>query len=197
TSENGGSSIQPRGAPEEPAMLVIDNRRVPHDLRTVRLIVSAYDINAMSDGNTPRYGFKYPRHSNRYFNATFISNEQEIFYGAKTRHSGSPWTRGGGLDRPKVKLPEDRRFRSHDHFYYDNDPAGGNFHNRVTRYWLYLMGHPACENEVVRVVVNNFGIDLREDTEPNHNDLLNRNFVYGSKGQLYRIDDEWWFTDNW
>src|SRR5205807_1562523 len=89
TSENGGSSIQPRGAPEEPAMLVIDNRRVPHDLRTVRLIVSAYDVNAMSDGNTPRYAFKYPRHSNRYFNATFISNEQEIFYGAKTRHSGS------------------------------------------------------------------------------------------------------------
>ena len=91
-------------------MLVIDNRRVPHDLRTVRLIVSANDLNAMSDGNTPRYGFKYPRHSNRYFNATFISNEQEIFYGGKARNSGSPWTRGGGLDRPKFKLPEDRRF---------------------------------------------------------------------------------------
>ncbi|HMC28091.1 MAG TPA: lamin tail domain-containing protein, partial [Verrucomicrobiae bacterium] len=171
TGENGGSCVQPRGGPDEPAMLVIDNRRVPRDLRTVRLIVSANDLNAMADGNTPRYGFKYPRHSNRYFNATFISNEQEIFYGGKARNSGSPWTRGGGLDRPKFKLPEDRRFRSHGHFYFDNDPAGGNFHNRVTRYWLYLMGHAASENEIVRVIVNGHGIDLREDTEPVHNDL--------------------------
>src|SRR6185295_6969786 len=174
-----------------------DNRRVARDLRTARFIVSAHDIAAMADGNTPRFEFKYPRHSNRYFNATFISNEEEIFYGGRIRNSGSPWTRGGGLDRPKFKLPEDRRFRSHNHFYFDNDPAGGNFHNRVTRYWLYLMSHPANENEIVRVVVNGFGMDLREDTEPVHNDFLERNFHLGSKGNLYRIDDEWWFMDNW
>ena len=113
------------------------------------------------------------------------------------RNSGSPWTRGGGLDRPKFKLPNDRRFRSHSHYYYDNDPAGGNFHNRVTRYWLYLMGHPVSESEIVRLVVNNYGIDLREEIEPVHHDLLNRNFDRGSHGQLYRIDDEWWFADNW
>jgi len=59
------------------------------------------------------------------------------------------------------------------------------------------MNHPVCENEIVRVVVNSFGIDLREETEPMHNDFLDRNFHLGSKGQLYRIDDEWWFTDNW
>jgi len=175
----------------------LDCGRIPHDLRTVRIIVSNHDLNAMADGNTPRHDFKFPRHSNRYFNATFISNEEEIFYNGKARNSGSPWTRGGGLDRPKIKFPEDRRFRSHDHMYFDNDPAGGNFHNRVTRYWLYLMNHPASENEIVRVVVNNFGIDLREETEPLHNNFLNRNFHNGSKGQLYRIDDEWWFTDNW
>lgn len=196
-AENGSTSVLPRSGAAAPAMFVIDNRRAPRDLRTVRFIVSAADLNAMADGNTARHGFKYPRHSNRYFNATFISNEEEIYYNCQARNSGSPWTRGGGLDRPKFKTPADRRFRSHDHFYFDNDAAGGNFHNRVTRYWLYLMGHAAAENEIVRVVLNNSGFDLREDTEPVHNDLLNRNFHNGSKGQLYRIDDEWWFTDNW
>jgi hypothetical protein len=197
TAANGTTCVLPRNGAEEPAMFVVDNRRVPRDLRTARFIVSAHDLNAIADGNTPRFQFKYPRHSNRYFNATFISNEQEIFYNGKIRNSGSPWTRGGGLDRPKFKLPEDRPFRSHHHFYFDNDAAGGNYNNRVTRYWLYLMGHASAENEVIRVVVNNFGIDLREDTEPVHNDLLDRSFHLGSKGQLYRIDDEWWFIDNW
>ncbi|HUR44710.1 MAG TPA: CotH kinase family protein, partial [Candidatus Saccharimonadales bacterium] len=110
---------------------------------------------------------------------------------------GSPWTRGGGLDRPKFKLPGDRLFRAHDHMYYDIDPAGGNFHNRVTRYWLYLMGYPVNENEIVRVIINNYGIDIREDTEPVHNDFVSRSFRDGNRGHLYRVDDEWWFMDNW
>ena len=59
------------------------------------------------------------------------------------------------------------------------------------------MGHPINENEIVRVVVNNFGIDLREDTEPVGNNMVARNFRNGNQGQLYRIDDEWWFMDNW
>ncbi len=196
-AQNGQTCVLPRAAAEKPALFVVDDRVVPRDLRTERFVVSSYALSAIGDGNNARFGFKYPRHSNRYWNCTFISNEDEIFYNAEIRNSGSPWTRGGGLDRPKFKLPGDRLFRSHDHFYCDNDPAGGNFHNRVTRYWLYLLGQPACENEIVRVVVNNYGIDLREDTEPVHNDLLNRNFKHGSHGQLYRIDDEWWFTDNW
>jgi hypothetical protein len=197
TARNGLAASQPRLGSENPAMLVIDDRNVPRDLRTVRFIVSQHDLSAIADGNTAKYGFKYPRHSNRYVNCTFISNEQDIFYNGENRNSGSPWTRGGGLDRPKFKVPGDRLFRGHDHLYFDNDPAGGNFHNRVTRYWLYLMGHPVNENEIVRVVVNNYGIDLREDTEPVGNNMVARNFRNGNQGQLYRIDDEWWFMDNW
>jgi Lamin Tail Domain/CotH kinase protein len=196
-AKNGRACLSPRQGTDKPALYVTDDRSLPRDLRTARFVVSAYDLNAMADGNTAKHGFRYPRHSNRYFNCTFISNEEEVFYHGEIRNSGSPWTRGGGLDRPKFKLPGDRPFRSHDHFYFDNDPGGGNFHNRVTRYWLYLLGHPVSENEIMRVVVNNFGIDLREDTEPVHNDLLSRNFKHGNRGQLYRIDDEWWFTDNW
>lgn len=196
-AKDGGEALQPKGGADVPALLVIDDRNVPRDLRSARFIVSRKDIQAIADGNTAKYGFKYPRHSNRYVNCTFISNEEEIAYNAEIRNSGSPWTRGGGMERPKVKLPGDRLFRAHGHLYFDNDVAGGNFHNRVTRYWLYLLGHPASENEVVRVVVNNSGIEVREDTEPVGNDLLERNFKKGDEGQLYRIDDEWWFMDNW
>ena len=27
--------------------------------------------------------------------------------------------------------------------------------------------------------------------------MLNRNFSHGTRGDLYRLDDEWWFMDNW
>ena len=38
---------------------------------------------------------------------------------------------------------------------------------------------------------------MREEVEPVANDFLRRNFNEGVKGNLYRIDDEWWFTDGW
>src|SRR5204863_5433773 len=44
TAENGGTCVLPRGGPEEPAMFVVDNRRVPRDLRTARFVVSAHDL---------------------------------------------------------------------------------------------------------------------------------------------------------
>ena len=55
----------------------------------------------------------------------------------------------------------------------------------------------ANENEFVEVVINGGDKSLREDVEPNANDFLKRNWESGEKGELYRIDDEWWFQDNW
>ncbi|MCX6905360.1 MAG: lamin tail domain-containing protein [Verrucomicrobia bacterium] len=197
TATNGRTCLLPRAGPTRPALYQVDDRAFPRDLRMIRFVVSAFDLDAMGNGNTARHGFKHPLYSNRHFNCTFISNEEDIFYSGGLRNSGSPFTRGGWPDRPKFKLPGDRPFRSHEHFYFDNDAAGGNFHNRVARYWLYLLGHPVAENEVVRVLINHYNADLREETEPVGSDLLNRNFAHGSKGDLYRIDDEWWFMDNW
>lgn len=97
-----------------------------------------------------------------------------------------------------MEAPHDRLFRSHVKFTFDNDPDGGaRHHNRITRQFLYLLGHPASENESVRLVVNNSGPMLREDTEPVDTDFLNRYLPHGARGELYRIDDEWWFKDNW
>ena len=70
-------------------MLVVDDRNIPRDLRTVRFIVSQHDLSAIADGNTANYGFKYPRHSNRYVNCTFISNEQDIFYNGESRNAAA------------------------------------------------------------------------------------------------------------
>ena len=196
-TEDGQVCLLPRAGAVRPAMYVVDDRTLPRDLRTARFVISAYDVGAINNGNTSAYGCRFPRLSNAYKNMTFISNEKDVFYNGELRNSGSPWTRGG-LERGKFKLPPDRTFRSHAKFYYDNDPeAGRRYHNRLTRYWLYLLGHPTGENEFIRVVINSGGADIREDTEYVDNDFLDRNFANGSEGELYRIDDEWWFSDAW
>jgi hypothetical protein len=196
-AENGQSTVLPGGGAARPAFFVVDDRSLPRDLRTVRLIVSARDLGALARGGTAEYGFRFPRLSNHYFNGTFIADEEEIVYGAQVRNSGSPRTREGDLRKMKFKLPGDHPFRGRTKFAYDDDAAAGTaYHNRVARYLLYLLGHPANENEFVRAVVNAGPVELREDVEPVDKEFLNRNFAGGSHGELYRIDDEWRFLDS-
>ncbi|MBI2926454.1 MAG: lamin tail domain-containing protein [Verrucomicrobia bacterium] len=194
----GQSSVLPRQAASKPALYAVDSQTVPRDLRTVRAVVSQYDVEAIGNGGGAKYNFKFPRLQNHYFNTTLIMDESDIYYGGEIRNSGSPWTRGGGLDRGKFKVPDDRAFRGHTKFTYDNDPGGGQMtRNRVTRQLLYLLGHAVNEHEFVRFYVNSSYYGVREDTEAIDNEFLDRNFRNGSSGDLYRIDDEWWFTDNW
>ena len=198
TAQNGQSRAQPWPAASRPAMYVVDDRSIQRDLRTARFVVSAFDLDAISNGETAKHQYRYPRLSNHYKNMTFISNEEEVRYAGLIRNSGSPWTRGGDLSRGKWKLPEDRKFRGHVKFMFDNDPTAGRMHhNRITRYWLYLLGHPVNENEFIRVMINSGSPSLREDTEPVAKDMMDRLFENGRQGELYRIDDEWWFTDSW
>ncbi len=193
----GGECLLPRGGASLPAMFVVDDQVVTRDLRLERFILSAYDIGAMLGGNTNKYNWKFPRLNNHYFNATFINNEQEIFYNAELHNSGSGYTRGG-LDRGKWKLPLDRLFRDHRKLTYDNDPDGAaRHHNRLVRYWLYLLGEPVNECEFVRVILNKNAPMLREETEPVSNDYLKRVWKHGTQGKLYRPEFTWWFRDDW
>lgn len=105
TAQNGLTQTIPRFGRAKPALLTIDDRSHPRDLRLMRFILSQYDVEAVANGESPKFGFRYPRHSNHYMNMTFISNEKDIFYNAEVRNSGSPWTRGGDLGRGKWKLP--------------------------------------------------------------------------------------------
>ena len=197
-----GTNHVPRTAPEAPALYVVDNSNIASDLRTQRFVISARDIDYLGGGlaGESKNNYAFPRLSNQYFNATFISNESEVIYNSEIRKSGSPWTRSEGtsLARAKWKPPRDRRFRGYTRRSIDNDAGGSRgYHNRIIRYWLYLLGHAYNENEFVRVIVNGSSASLREDVEPNANDFLKRNWEQGEKGELYRIDDEWWFEDGW
>ncbi len=201
-SSSAGTNHVPRMAPEAPALYVVDNSNIASDLRTQRFVISARDIDYSGGGASgeSKNNFAFPRLSNQYFNATFIGDESEVIYNTEIRKSGSPWTRSDGesLSRAKWKPPRDRRFRGYTRRSIDNDAGGGRgYHNRIIRYWLYLLGHAYNENEFVRVVINGSSASLREDVEPNANDFLKRNWEQGEKGELYRIDDEWWFEDNW
>lgn len=197
----GGATTLPRIAPESPAMWVVDDTTHPADLRRQRFIISARDQNASGGGGeSAAFDYNFPRLSNHYFNTTFIGDDQEIIYNCEMRKSGSPWTRSGSTDfaRLKWKPPGDRPFRGYTKRSVDNDAGGSKaYHNRIIRYWLYLFGHAANENEFVRVIINGGNAELREDVEPNANDFLKRNWEDGQKGELYRIDDEWWFDDDW
>ena len=193
----GATHRQPKWGPTRPALYIVDNRKPKTDLRNVRLIVSDYDMKAISNGGGSKYDYKFPRLSNHYFNATFISNGTDIRYNCEMRNSGSPWTRGNHVNRGKWKMPNDRRFRGKYKLSWDDDANGRVSRNRMTRYMLYLMGHVVNENEMIWFTVNSSSPQMREEVEPVANDFLNRNFTDGVKGNLYRIDDEWWFTDGW
>ncbi|MBI3878126.1 MAG: lamin tail domain-containing protein [Verrucomicrobia bacterium] len=193
----GGVSLLPRDGSSLPAMFIIDDQPVARDLRPERFVISAYDLGGMLGGNTNKYHWKFPRLNNHYFNATFINAEQQVYYNAEIHNSGSGYTRGG-IDRGKWKLPLDRLFRGHRKLTYDNDPDGqARHHNRLVRYWLYLLGEPVNEAEMVRVYINNGKPMLREETEPVSNDYLKRAWPHGTRGFLYRPEFTWWFRDDW
>ena len=192
------STTQPKLGPDRPAMYVVDNSTIPSDLRTQRFVISQYDRDAInttaSGGYSAKYQFDFPRMSNHYFNATFISNENKVIYNAEIRKSGSPFTRssGSGLAQGKWKLPADRYFR--DQRKRVIDPST-DYNDRMGRYFLYQLGHPVNENEWVRTIINGDSAAVREDMEPIGSDYLNRNFENGGESTLLRIDDEWWFED--
>jgi hypothetical protein len=196
---NGLIAQQPRDGGGRPAMYVVDTTTNPGDLRRMRFIVSAVDIEDISnrDGPSSVYGYAFPRLSNHYFNATIIVNETDVLYGCEIRPAGSPWTRGGGIERAKFKFPDDNLFRGKGTLLYRNYDVGWWSHDRIVRYWLYLLGNPTPENEFIQVKVNSGGSSVREEVEVVGNDLLDRAYENGSEGELYKIDDEWWFQDDW
>ena len=199
--DNGLRTTIPRKPASRPALCIFDERTIPKDLRVIRLLISDYHINSIFRGESSEYRYRYPRLSNQYFNATFISHEREIYQGAEFRVSGSPWTLQNSMDRGKWRLPKDRLYRNHGKFAFDNDPTrqGGAFrhHNRMARYLLYLLGHVSGQNEFVYVIINAGSLQVREDVEPVDADYLNRNFKDGNQGELYRVDDDWWMSDHW
>jgi len=196
---NGLTCLQPRDGVARPAMYVVDTATNPSDLRRMRFIVSTADLQDISggDGMSSLYGYAFPRLSNHYFNATIVVNETDVIYGCEIRSAGSPWTRGGGLDRAKFKFPDDNSFRGKGTLLYRNYDVGWWSHDRIVRYWLYLLGNPTPENEFILVKVNSGNSSVREEVEVVGNDFLNRSYENGSDGELYKIDDEWWFQDNW
>ncbi len=205
-AENSGgeTTVMPSPAPVRPAMFIVDTTAVARDLRSQRFVLSARSVQALGNaGQGSAFNYAFPRLSNQYFNCTFIANERHIIYNAEFRKAGSPFQRSDGFSTSqgknlKWKSPRDKRYRGWTRRAIDDDPVVGRSHNnRLVRYWLYLLGHPANEHEFIRIVINNGPAMIREDVETNANDFLKRNWDQGEKGELYRIDDEWWFDDGW
>ena len=143
-----GETVQlPRWGSEKPALYVVDDRQHRGDLRKMRVVVSAYDLGAISSGETSKYDYDFPRLANHYFNATFISNKgtsstMPVFA------TGRPWTRGNNPNCGKLKLQKDKPFRGTKHRWDDDaSNSGRRHHNRITR-MLYLLGHPVMKTSL-------------------------------------------------
>lgn len=205
-NSGGVITTQPRYGANRPAMWIVDDQEIPTQLLRERFVVSAYDRQALntSVGGGATFDYNFPRMSNNFFNATFISNENEIYYNAEIRKSGSPFTRStnSNIDHGKWKLPGDRLFRGRRRSVIDasgTSEGSGTprfYDDRIARYFLYQLGHPINEMEFTFTVINNLAFKRRESHEPISNDFLNRNFADGSEGTLLRIDDEWRFTSD-
>ncbi len=211
---NGESAWLPRGSvqteplatsPPRTALWVVDSQVAATDLRRMRIVMSAYWLGALdtpggaAGGGGATYNYKFPRFSNHYFPCTFVHNDAEPYYGASARKSGSPFTRqtDNQLTRGRVTLPGDKPFRGHNKLYWDNDAAGGSMlNNRVHRYYLYLLGVPANENEVCRVTRNSLTYAVRETNEVFDKDMLDRIWPNGSDGQFFEIDDKFHIADD-
>ena len=179
-----------KGVVATPGLWVCDNQGSPTDLRRMRIVLPAYWGDALSQdsatgGHTVKFNFKFPRLSNHYFPCTFILNESEAYHGASVRKTGSPFTRSTSniLDRGRVLLPADRNFRDEGRLYWDNDSGSAMLHNRIARYWLYLMGVPGNENEICRITKNNLSFSVRETNEAFDKDMLDRIWPNGSAGK--------------
>ena len=77
-TQSGNIIRLPRNAPELPGLYIVDTRSPNTDLRTMRFVVSAFDMGAISGGESRKYNYKFPRLANHYFNSTFISNEEDM-----------------------------------------------------------------------------------------------------------------------
>lgn len=193
----------PPAGPGQPAMWIVDDRTLATDLRRQRLIMSEYDRDALrtSIGLSAKFGFKYPRPSNHYFNATFIHDEKDVYYLCELRKAGSIWGRSFGKDlqRGKWKIPGDRIFRNRDKTNYDFDLLfGGSLNSHLVCHLLYEMGYTASnEQEYTYSAVNGDDINIRNDNELTDNDLLKRSFEDGEKGRLFESSEEWWFKDDY
>lgn len=199
-----GTTLFPRRGQQAPAMWFTDDPLDRQDLRSERFLISARDLKASTttgpdDGDDAAFDFAFPTLSNHYFNCTFISNEKDVFYNYQIRKRGSPFTRSKEADysQAKWKAPSDQRFRGFAKRSIDNDLATDRrFNDRLVRYWLYLLGQPVSQQEVIQVGINGQTAFLSEEIEPINSGFLERNFKNGEKGELYRIDDEFLLTDS-
>ena len=205
-TSNGQEITLPSRAPEIPAMYVVDNDEINTDVTSYRWVVSEYDRRSLTSGSSAAWDWKFPNLSNSYKKMTLIVDETEIFYNCQIRPSGSPWHAGDRSNftkRGKFKLPRDKRLRGLSKLSWDNTPAaegaGNLFNNKVPRYILYLMGHAVNENEFCTIIENGGrSRNSIELFEPIGNDFLERNYGdNGPQGDLYRVDDVFFFDDNY
>ena len=162
TAANGTTGECPRNGAAMPGMWIVDNSPPTSRPGTLvhRFVLSRYHRDALgTNGFTAKFDWDFPRMSNFEFNTTAILGETtllggpDVIYNCGMRKGGSPWTRDAsntsGLSRMRWKSPGDNLFRNRSKTGIDNDASGASrFHNRISRYMMYLFGYPVPDSGV-------------------------------------------------
>ncbi len=175
----------------------------------------------LTSGNRNRWTTRTPALNNAVMDGTFVYNNYRVIYNMFPQYAGSPWHRGqmnSGPDGSQrvdydIEFPKDDRFLGVTDAVWNNpgNPGGGDTsdlsaQSEQTSYFIYKgLNLHYNYRRFVHVFVNGShrsttgnlpGNFIFEDSQQPNGDVVRMWFPDDDSGDLYKIEDEFWFPDN-
>ncbi len=149
------------------------------------------------DANWSRLGSRQ-LHSNELLDATFIFNEEKVFYNVGTRWRGSPWNRPGNPRMYRVTFPKDQPLRNRTKI--NLSRYGSTQREKAAGYCVWRNSTPSTTSPYNRSVWarvrTNAGTYIMESIEPTNSEYLDLWFPQDSNGILMKITGKQTFNDS-
>ena len=137
-------------------------------------------------------------HSNELLDATFIFNEEKVFYNVGTRWRGSPWNRPGNPRMYRVAFPKDQPLRNRTKI--NLSRYGSAQREKAAGYCVWRNSTPSTTSPYNRStwarVRTNGGTYIMESIEPTNPEYLDLWFPQDANGILMKITGKQTFSDS-
>jgi Lamin Tail Domain/Bacterial Ig domain/CotH kinase protein len=189
-----------------------DDKIIPGSFGNYRLWLTA--------ANTARWSNRYPHLNNAVMDGTFVYNNYRVIYNMKPEYAGSPWHRGQMTSGPDganrvdfdIEFPTDDRFLGVTDDVWNNpgNPGGNDTsdtscQSEQTSYLLFKgLNIHYNYRRYIHLFVNGDQRSTRpgnvqfimEDSQQPNGDTISEWFPDDTGGDLYKIEDEFWFPDD-
>ena len=137
-------------------------------------------------------------HSNELLDATFIFNEEKVYYNVGTRFRGSPWQRPGNPRMHRVGFNKDDRYRGRKAI--NINRYGSAMNERAGGYAVWRNSTTETPSPYSRASWGRFrtngGLSIAEAVDPINSDYLDLWFPGDSNGVLMKVLGKQTFDDN-